>query len=135
VLANPQVRENVGQLYENIAKEAGNTEFEFQVTGGDRYIDADGKIRSSTTGELVGQSRTSEHLITRGARGVDLRIRGVSDAVVRRAVGGTSFFPANTVPPSRYPNEPHWHLGLPNRPEFYVRPRRRPRHRGWRAPR
>ena len=52
VLANPQVRENVGQVYENIAKEAGNTEFEFQVTGGDRYIDADDKIRSSTTGEL-----------------------------------------------------------------------------------
>lgn len=106
----------------NIVKELGNSDFEFQVTGGDRYIDAGGNIRSSTTGELVGQSRTSEYLITRGARGVDLRIRGVSDAVVRRAIGGTDFFPPNTIPPSRYPDAPHWHLGLPDRPEFYIRP-------------
>jgi len=134
VLGNSQVRENVAEVYKGIVKEVGNSDFEFQVTGGDRYIDAEGKVRSSTTGNLEGKSLTSEHVITRGARGVDLRIRGVSDAVVRRAIGGTSFFPPNTVPPSRYPNVPHWHLGLPNRPEFYIRPRRRPRHPRGRTP-
>jgi len=125
VLGNSQVRENVAKLYENIVKEVGNSDFTFQVTGGDRYVDPAGNIRSSTTGETVADaSRTSPHLISRGARAADLRIRGVSDAIVDRAIRGTSFLPANTV--RGYPDL-HTHVALPNRPEFYIRPRRRRR--------
>ena len=125
VLSNPAVRLNVMKLYVALDRESGNPGFEFRVTGGDRYQhtstynSANGgtrtlvEIRSRTNGSVVsGSSRTSPHLESRGARAVDLRINGVSPAIVDEAIkNSTAFSPANTA--RDYPDAPHTHVALP----------------------
>jgi len=90
--------------------------FVLNVTGGDRFRDSCGKIRSVTTYEIVpGASSTSPHLIERGARAVDLNVIGVSNAVFDTALLKTDFLPANTQ--RNYPDG-HTHIGLPNTPQY-----------------
>jgi len=50
-----------------------SSEFELVISGGDRYVDEHGDIRSRTTREIVDESDPkSPHLVERGARAVDI---------------------------------------------------------------
>lgn len=122
ILQNPQVRADLERLNQEIINQGGlaDADFVLQVTGGDRYIDPAGNIRSATTGEIVrGATRTSPHLIERGARAVDLRVTGVPDAMFDRALRNTEFLPANT---QRGYADRHTHISLPNLERYYFRP-------------
>ena len=74
-LSNRKLRNSIADLYDNLVKEFGNDDFEFQVTGGDRY-ELGGKAYSSTTNEIISNSGISgAHMVENGARAVDLRVR------------------------------------------------------------
>jgi hypothetical protein len=120
VLGNEQVRTNVAKLYSALVESVGNSNFTFQVTGGDRVQGSDGQIRSSSNGGVISESsKTSPHLVGRGARAADLRIRGVPDAVVDRTLSAsTDFSPANII---RGYADRHTHVALPNRRRFYIK--------------
>jgi RHS repeat-associated protein len=128
VVSNPIVRINAVALYVNLADQRGNEGFEFQVTGGDRYEcvtsfdDGNGggwrsiEHRSSTNHSVIdGSSSTSPHLEQRGARALDLRIRGVDDSAVNAAIRRSQFSPSGTR--RGYPDG-HTHVALPNQPQF-----------------
>ena len=116
VVSYPIARVNAVALHANLADQRGNAGFEFSVTGGDRFVAEDGSHRSSTNGGVVaGSDARSPHLEERGARAVDLRIRGVSDSRVDDAVKKTQFLPENTR--RGYPDR-HTHVALPNQPRF-----------------
>ena len=118
VVSNALVRANVRDLYSRLASQHSNKDFEFQVTGGDRYADSDGNHRSRTDDSVVKDSdEHSPHLESRGARAVDLRIRGVTDGTVDAAIAGTMFLPANT---NRNYTDRHTHVALPNERKYYV---------------
>ena len=124
VVSNPAVRLNTVALHANLAEHHSAPGFEFQVTGGDRYEttasydDGNGggwtaiQHRSRTNNSVIGaSSATSPHLESRGARAVDLRIKGVASSTVDDAISKTGFAPGNT---SRdYPTAPHTHVALP----------------------
>jgi len=125
VLSNPEVKLNVLKLYNALASHHDTPGFEFQVTGGDRHhhtitvesppgdVSTLVEIRSSTNNSVVkGASRTSPHLVSRGARAADLRIKGVSNTIVDAATANsTGFAPGNTE--RDYPEAPHTHVALP----------------------
>jgi hypothetical protein len=125
VLTNSVLRSNIAQLYQEIVNKVGNDRFTFQVTGGDRYRDSEGAIRSATNNEVVtNSSPTSPHLQERGARAADLRIQGVSDATVNDAAKKTDL-----NPPTRGYEDGHTHVQLPNERRFYAPGQRRRRRR------
>jgi len=93
-LSNPAVRAEVEKLYGGLVEEVGHTNFEFKITGGDRYIGSDGKVYSSTDNSWVQNSKmNSKHLIKNGARAVDLRIRGLDEQSFYKALERTNFHP------------------------------------------
>ncbi len=120
VLSNPYVKNNLRQLNTAIvALGLSDSSFTLRVTGGDRYKDQCGDIRSSTNGQIVsGSSKTSPHLISRGARAVDLVVSGVSNKIFDKALKRTRFLPANTL--RNYPDG-HTHIALPNLRNYYVK--------------
>jgi RHS repeat-associated protein len=94
--------------------------FTLKVTGGDRYLDCAGGVRSLKTHEIVpGSDRTSPHLIKNGARALDLRVTGVSNSLFDSALRGTDFAPRYT---QRYRHTRHTHISLPNERRFDVPP-------------
>jgi len=118
VLSNPLVLENLYRLNDEIIKlGCANDEFVLTVTGGDRYIGADGKIYSLThPDELVANSALdSAHLLERGARAADLGVTGVPDATFDEALRNTDFNPART---DRNYDDGHTHVQLPDLPKF-----------------
>ncbi|MDT8385446.1 MAG: RHS repeat-associated core domain-containing protein [Gammaproteobacteria bacterium] len=121
VLNNPQVTSNLQALNQAIINQGlSNSDFQLTVTGGDRYRDAAGNIRSSTNNEIIpNSSPTSPHLIERGARACDLSVSGVQDDVFDRALRDTDFLPQNTI---RDYDDGHTHIGLPNLPTYWYRP-------------
>jgi RHS repeat-associated protein len=127
VLNNPLVQENVRSLRAAIAKILGHYNFAFFITGGDRYevyLTTGSGLgvmlfhMSATPGQgpVWNSAFTSAHLISRGARAVDVRIVGASRAVILRAVGMTDFLST----PRFYGG--HVHFRLPNLPQYYYRP-------------
>jgi len=89
--------------------------FVIRITGGDRYIDRNGDVRSLTDYQTIDDTRPSTpHAVENGARGVDFAT-GVADQVVREALNGTDFQPRDTYGSSR---DGHWHVNLPNLPQF-----------------
>ena len=112
VLENDALRENIAALYTDLVKELGTDQFQFRVTGGDRYIGHDGKVYSSTDGSLIGGSGPA-HI--RGDA-VDLRIKYndgklVPVDVVRPSVTKAKLiFDANAMP-HRY-SDRHYHLQI-----------------------
>jgi RHS repeat-associated protein len=119
VLNNPYVHANLHRLNQELINQGrSNNDFTLRITGGDRYVDSQGNIRSSTTQEIVRTTRTSEHLIENGARGVDLNVSGANKRDFDRALRNTDFLPENT---RRYPDG-HTHIALPRRPEFMLPP-------------
>ena len=116
VLNNPYVIANLYKLNQAIIDSGvPSDQFVLQITGGDRYIDRDGKARSATNNEIVGDTK-SEHIIKNGARGVDLKVTGLSEGKMLDALPGTDFSPDLTVPEAKYPKGPHTHLALPKGP-------------------
>ena len=105
--------ENIQKLYSSLVQELGHEDFQFQITGGDRYI-KDGKVYSSTNNSLIGKSGPA-HI--RGDA-VDLRIKlkDNSDIIpyetVKTAVKGTDFIFDPKALPEKYPDK-HYHLQFP----------------------
>jgi hypothetical protein len=90
-----------------------NDKFTIEVTGGDRYRDAAGRIRSLTNDSVItrpGAVSESPHRVDRKCSAVDVTVRGVARADFERAIQGTDF--VQQIPPERYPQNPHWHLRL-----------------------
>ena len=119
-LSNPAVRAEVEKLYGGLVDEVGHTNFEFKITGGDRYLGADGKIYSSTDNSWISNSKaTSKHLIKNGARAVDLRIRGISEKTFYQVLDKTNFHPMGIFDgvtrytrKTLYPIDRHTHIFL-----------------------
>jgi hypothetical protein len=120
ILSNLRVIRNLIRLNEEIIKLGKkDDEFVLSVSGGDRFKDSQGNIRSVTTYEIEEDSSlTSPHLVTRGARAVDLCVSGVSNTLFDKALRKTEFAPANTE--RDYPTAPHTHIALPPFTEFYA---------------
>ena len=122
-LINPLVRSNLTQLNQNIVNSGiPDNCFVLRVTGGDRYRDPlnPSVHRSATDDSIVqGSDKKSPHLITRGARAVDLVLENaggpccspVTSKMFDSALSNTAFAPSNTA--RHYPNAPHTHLALP----------------------
>lgn len=102
-----------------MVEEVGHTNFEFKVTGGDRYIGNDGKIYSSTNDSLIrNSSPTSAHIESNGARAVDLRIqlnnKTMDYKIIQRAIksyGGSLRYQKGFLP-FNY-SDGHHHLYIP----------------------
>jgi len=91
--------------------------FTIRVTGGDRYTDSNGDIRSLTNRQLVsGASMQSPHLLERGARGIDFNLTGtnLSHDQVEQLMISVGFQPGDIKTPAFYPGAPHFHGSLPN---------------------
>jgi RHS repeat-associated protein len=118
VLTNPIVISNLQWLNQNIINSGFNdNQFTIRVTGGDRYIDRSGVIRSLTNNSIVEESaKNSPHLIEEGARGVDFTISGVSGDVLEKALQGTEFDLSKTYQERR--RDRHGHTSLPDEPGF-----------------
>src|SRR5437667_2250998 len=118
-LTNPIVRSNLIRLNAELIRlgKADNS-FVLTVTSGDRYIDRRGQIREISTNAIVpNSSRVSEHLIENGARGLDLRVQGVDNDTLDRALAHTEFSPANT---NRNYRDLQTHVALPNRWQYHA---------------
>ena len=118
ILNNQTLRNNLMRLNQEIVNSGiPDDQFVLRVTGGDRYKDSKGNIRSATNHQIIANSSsTSPHLIERVARAVDLQIQGVNNEVFDQALRNTSYLPENTV--RGYPDG-NTHIALPNRPEYY----------------
>jgi RHS repeat-associated protein len=124
VLNNPYVRANLERLNQEIVKQGlPDNDFVISVTGGDRYRDVDGQIRSLTDDQVVKDSdKNSPHLIARGARAVDVKLSGVCPKVFEKALAKTEFLPANTIQDYA---DGHVHIALPDLKRFYYGYRQR----------
>ena len=117
--SNPVVIANMQQLNQNIINSTGlaNNQFTIRVTGGDRYVDQFGVIRSLTNNEQVKNSaRNSAHLIDEGARGIDFSISGIGREVLEDALSGTEFDLSKTY--QERVRDRHWHTQVPDEPGF-----------------
>jgi RHS repeat-associated protein len=114
---NPFVRYNLWRLNREIIKcGISDDKFVLQISGGDRFKDLLGKIRSLTNYEIVkGSDPKSPHLLENGARAVDLYYRGISDEIFDAALRKTEFSPENT---RRGYSDGHTHINLPNQPKY-----------------
>lgn len=113
ILSNLSVIRNLIRLNEEIIKSGKkDNEFVLSVSGGDRFMDSEGKIHSVTTYKLEPDSALkSEHLVERGAKAVDLCVSGVTNSLFDKALKNTEFSPEKTE--RRYPKHPHTHISLP----------------------
>lgn len=121
-ISNPHVLSNLHDLVKELISILGDdADFSITVTGGDRYMDEMGNIRSSTTGEIVCDSEgkptlpSSPHLDSFGARAVDIRglgRSGIPKDAFDQAIKNTNF---DTGP--NY-SDNHIHLELPNYRRF-----------------
>ena len=113
VLDNEVLRDNIASLYTDLSNELGTDQFQFKVTGGDRYIGSDGKAYSSTNDSLISGSGKAH---VRGDA-VDLRIKYndgtfVPLNLVRPSVNRTDLiFDPNAMP--HHYSDRHYHLQLP----------------------
>jgi len=118
-LSNPAVRAEVEKLYGGLVDEVGHTNFEFKITGGDRYLGADGKIYSSTDNSWIrNSSPSSAHIKSNGSRAVDLRIqlnnKTMDYKIIQRAIksyGGSLRYQKGFFPFNYY--DGHHHLYIP----------------------
>ena len=118
-ISSSQVTDNLKRLNTEINYMGYNdNSFELRVTGGDRFIDGFGRIRSLTTMGMESRSATnSPHLVERGARALDLQVTGISNQVFDDALtNGTAFSLRDTL---RNYVDGHTHVNLPNQRQFY----------------
>ena len=113
VVRNPAVRENLQRLRTAMDAE-GNKGTSLNVTGGESYQAADGRVRSVTNDSVISNRRSnSAHNIENGARGVDLRATTMEHKKFMQIVRAATDFTNNT---NAYEDR-HEHLGLPNTTE------------------
>jgi hypothetical protein len=92
---------------------------DIRVSGGDRYLDRDGNVRSATNNKVVPGSRyTSPHLYENGARAVDIYVPGASDKEIKDAAKRAGFPEYNT---KQDYDDGHTHINLPNTPDNYYK--------------
>ena len=117
-LSNASLRNSVKSLYLELENELGYGNFEFQVSGGDRYHSNGGNY-STTNHKLITSGKSTAHNIERGARAVDLRIRNLNGKTFDHRViqhtleriNSPLFYDLNALP-SIY-GDGHHHLQLP----------------------
>jgi len=128
VLNNGYVISNLVTLNQEIINQGIPDQcFILNVTGGDRYRDQSGRHRSVTNNQVIPLSDpNSPHLVSRGARAVDLKITNVSGAgcqcvpavdqtIFDNALNKTDFSPPST---RRSYADGHTHINLPPLPRF-----------------
>ncbi|MCP4485971.1 MAG: RHS repeat-associated core domain-containing protein [Gammaproteobacteria bacterium] len=112
VVNNPKVRQALNNMDKNLPGK------NIDVTGGDRYIDSDGNVRSSTTGEIVPNSgQKSPHAQENGARGVDVKVPGATNEEIKDAANKSGFPDYNT---KQDYDDGHSHFNLPKTPNNYI---------------
>jgi RHS repeat-associated protein len=118
MFTNPAVIANLKRLNQEIINSGiPDDKFVLEISGGDRFKGESNSHRSATDYEIVPKSdKKSPHLIERGARGVDLYQRCVSNEVFDAALKKTEFDPLQT---RRDYEDGHTHINLPNDPEYY----------------
>ena len=131
VFSNPLVVSNTQFVYDFIKKGMGDTPFTFMVRGGDRhFVGVPGNerqaIMSSTPGEGIvknAQMPGFAHQEENGARAADFRISAnVPRALFDAAIEASQFLTENTRYPKDYKGkDPHYHVALPDLPEFWAR--------------
>lgn len=110
MLSKQATCEAIVVLFHEIEHLKGDDNFEFVITGGDRYRDPNGQIRSSTNFEIIwNSSDTTYHL---NGAAVDVRIRGVSEEIVLAAWATTDFHGGYV---SNNYGDGHWHFQFPMR--------------------
>ena len=121
VLSNPHAMDELRQLNSAIVGLGyADESFTIRITGGDRIIDSNGVIRSATDNTIVaGAAPNSRHLVTQGARGIDVQVSGVAAADLSKALAVTNLRLLNVT----Y-GDGHKHLDLPATQWFA--PRRKP---------
>jgi len=121
VLLNPQVRENLERLDAALPGD-------IVVTGGDRYRDSNGDIRSATNNSVVPDaSETSPHLYENGARAVDLyATQATPQDIAQAARDHSEFLSGNT----KHYDDGHTHLALPPQDKYNYVPAPGPAHSG-----
>jgi RHS repeat-associated protein len=117
VLKNSKLRNNVKQLYEGLVDDMGTDSFQYQVTGGDRYVGPDGKVYSSTNNDPISGSGRA-HIANLA---VDLRIKYNNGSyipldIVKPVVSNSTqlIFDPNAMP--WHYDDWHYHLQLPRIP-------------------
>lgn len=112
VLKNEKLRKAVKNLYDGLFDDLGHENFDFQVTGGDRFI-KDGAAYSSSNNKLIPNSGINgAHMTEKGARAVDLRIN-LSASRVEPIAKGVNLFYQKGYYPVNY-SDRHHHLQLLN---------------------
>lgn len=112
VLKNEKLRKAVKNLYDGLFDDLGHENFDFQVTGGDRFI-KDGAAYSSSNNKLIPNSGINgAHMTEKGARAVDLRIN-LSTSRVEPIAKGVNLFYQKGYYPVNY-SDRHHHLQLLN---------------------
>ena len=108
VLSHPELCEAVVSLYSEIRRLMPDTDFRFEVSGGDRYRDEFGAIRSSTDFQVIPDSAPlSQHI---EGTAVDI-IVGAPREIVLRARERSPF--RGGYISDHYFEHPHWHFALP----------------------
>jgi len=117
-LSNPNAMDELVKLNSAIVNLGyADDSFTIRVTGGDRYVDANGVIRSATDDSIImGSASNSNHLISQGARGIDVSVSGVAAADLQRALAITNLSQLNVT----YADK-HLHLDLPTSKWFAPR--------------
>ncbi len=85
VINNRKVIRKIRVLNHQIARRTrlGNKDFQITISGGDRYKKEDGKIYSlSNDQEIKKSAKKSRHLISEGARAIDLEITNDGGSIV-----------------------------------------------------
>jgi RHS repeat-associated protein len=117
VLKNGKVRSGVKDLYDGLVDEMKTEDFDYQVTGGDRYVGKDGKVYSSTDNSMFKKGSGKAHI--RGDA-VDLRIKYYNGSIVPLkivkpvVINRTQFIFDQNALPNSYPDL-HYHLQLPKK--------------------
>jgi hypothetical protein len=136
VFSNEQVVSNFEKLNSLIHDlEPSDNCVVLRVTGGDRYRDPNDPrvIRSATNDAVIPNADPhSPHLDEKGARAIDFVVENqgqggqggctqgcwpLTDSDIDVLLLMTDFAPHNTQ--RNYPEGPHTHVNLPNRPRFY----------------
>lgn len=86
VLENSKVKEGLARMAKLMPGR------KIKVSGGDRYLDKDGNVRSATNNKIIPNSGpSSPHLYENGARGVDIYIPGATRNEIKNAAEQAGF--------------------------------------------
>ena len=109
-LSNPHAMDELVKLNSALIDLGyADEKFQIRITGGDRYIDSVGDIRYATDDQRIPSSaKDSRHLISQGARDIDVNISGVSQTDLTKALATTDLKLLNVV----Y-GDKHLHFDLP----------------------